>query len=107
LADARERLRALDARWDADRVARLLREHGVDVTLAWRGGRRGYGDQLSPRELNVIALVVKGWTNRKVAEALHLSPRTVDRHLSTAMRKLAVSSRTELARVAAEREIVG
>ncbi|WP_162605516.1 helix-turn-helix transcriptional regulator [Jiangella ureilytica] len=97
LGTVQRRLRDLGARWDADRVAQVLRSHGVDVARAWRGGRRGYGDQLSPRELEVALLVAQGRTNRQVAEALFLSPRTVDRHLSAAMRKLGVSSRTALA----------
>ncbi|WP_343074829.1 helix-turn-helix transcriptional regulator [Phytoactinopolyspora alkaliphila] len=90
------------ARWDADRVAHLLRRHGVEVARAWRGGRRGYGDQLSPRELEVVRLVATGLTSRKVAETLFLSPRTVDRHLSSAMRKLDVSSRAALALAASD-----
>lgn len=97
LTSVQRRLRALGARWDADRVARLLREHGVDVALTWRGGRRGYGERLSPRELEVACLVAEGMTNRQAAEALFLSPRTVDRHMSAAMRKLGVTSRTALA----------
>lgn len=91
------RLHDLGARWDADRVARGLRAHGMEVARTWRGGRRGYGDQLSPREAEVAALVARGMTNRQVADELYLSPRTVDRHLGAAMRKLGVSSRTALA----------
>ncbi|WP_165974297.1 helix-turn-helix transcriptional regulator [Nonomuraea deserti] len=102
LGETLSRLRDLGARWDADRVAGLLRAHGVDVANAWRGGRRGYGDRLSPRELEVAGLVARGWTNRKIAETLFLSPRTVDRHLSTAMRKLSVTSRTALAAAVSE-----
>ncbi|PSK96110.1 regulatory LuxR family protein [Haloactinopolyspora alba] len=97
LGEAQQRLTALGARWDADRVARLLRERGVEVSRAWHGGRRGYGDELSPREREVCDLVARGLTNRQVAEALFLSPRTVDRHLGAAMRKLGVTSRTALA----------
>lgn len=101
LTDARRRLTELGARWDADRIALLLRRHGVEVPRAWRGGRRGYGDQLSPRELEVARLVADGMTNREVGEVLFISPRTVDRHLAGAMRKLGVHSRTALAKVAA------
>ncbi|NDL59851.1 helix-turn-helix transcriptional regulator [Phytoactinopolyspora mesophila] len=100
LTTAQQRLQALGARWDADRVAHLLRQHGVEVSRTWRGGRRGYGDQLSPRELEVVRLVARGMTNRQAAESLFLSPRTVDRHLSAAMRKLDVGSRTALAMAA-------
>ncbi|HYJ68657.1 MAG TPA: AAA family ATPase [Nocardioidaceae bacterium] len=97
LTDVQHRLAALGARWDADRVARRLRRLGVEVARVWRGGRRGYGDQLSPRELDVARLVAQGMTNRQVATALFLSPRTVDRHLSAVMRKLNVHSRTAVA----------
>ena len=47
-------------------------------------------------------LVAEGLTNRQVAEALFLSPRTVERHLGAAMRKLGISGRATLARLAAE-----
>lgn len=97
LQAVQRQLRDTGASHDADRIARLLRSRGVDVARAWRGGRRGYGDQLSPREREVAHLVAQGLTNRQVAQELFLSPRTVDRHLSAAMRKLGVASRTALA----------
>ena len=87
----------LGARGDADRVARGLRERGVEVRRPWRGGRRGYGDQPSPRELEVVRLVLAGKTNREIADELCKSPRTVAGQLGSVMRKLGVSSRTELA----------
>ncbi|MBM9506182.1 helix-turn-helix transcriptional regulator [Actinacidiphila acididurans] len=97
LADVRERLIRLGALGDADRVVATLREHGVAAKRPRRGGRRGYGDRLSPRELEVTRLVATGRSNRQIAEALFLSPKTVAQHLSSAMRKLGVSSRTALA----------
>jgi DNA-binding CsgD family transcriptional regulator len=102
LSQAQQRLTRLGARWDADRVAQLLRQHGVEVARPWHGGRRGYGDRLSPRELEVVRLVARGLTNPQAAETLFLSPRTVDRHVSAAMHKLGVSSRTALAVAATE-----
>lgn len=102
LGDTQQRLRDLGARWDADRVAQLVREHGREVARAWRGGRRGYGDQLSPRELDVVGLVARGMTNRQAAATLFLSPRTVEGHVKSAMRKLEVTSRTALAIAAIE-----
>lgn len=97
LAAVQRQLRERSASWDADRVAKLLRSHGIEVARVWRGGRHGYGDRLSPREQEVAQLVAQGLTNRQVAEELFLSPRTIDRHLSAAMRKLGVTSRTALA----------
>ncbi|HEX6208156.1 MAG TPA: LuxR C-terminal-related transcriptional regulator [Actinomycetota bacterium] len=90
-------LELVGASWYADRVRRKLRGSGVVVSRPWRGGRRGYGDELSPRELEVARLVAEGRTNRQIAESLYLSPRTVGHHVSNAMRKLGVTSRAALA----------
>jgi DNA-binding CsgD family transcriptional regulator len=101
-----QRLLALGAGWDADRVARRLRHHGVDVARTWRRGPRGYGDQLSPRELEVVALVARGLTNRQIGESLYLSPRTVGHHLRAAMRKLNASTRTAVALAATDAGLI-
>ena len=49
---------------------------------------------LSARELEVLALIANGDTNREIANALVISERTVARHLSNIFTKLGVSSRT-------------
>jgi len=94
----------LGARTDADRLAVALATHGARPRRSWRGGRRGrrgYGGELSPRELEVVRLVVAGHTNREIAAALSRSPHTVSKQLRAAMRKLGVNSRTTLAVTAA------
>ena len=106
LAEVLESLSGLGARGDAMRVIRTLNEHGVQARRPWWGGRRGYGDQLSPRELDVVRLLIDGRTNRQVAEELVLSPKTVANHVDSLMRKLGVSSRTALAVRAVEAGIV-
>ncbi|MET9018345.1 AAA family ATPase [Actinopolymorpha sp. NPDC004070] len=106
LTETERDLRSLGARWDADRVARLLRHHGVEVARTWRRGPRGYGDQLSPRELEVVGLVARGLTNRQIGETLFLSPRTVGHHLRAATRKLGVSTRTAAAIAASEAGLI-
>jgi DNA-binding CsgD family transcriptional regulator len=85
----------LGATWDVARCRHLLRSLGR--TLPHRRGRRGYGGQLSPREQEVVRLVRTGLTNREVAEALFLSPRTVEAHVARALRKLGLRSRRALA----------
>lgn len=97
LSDVFVGLAELGARAAAERVMATLRQHGVTVRRPWRGGSRGYGDELSPRELDVVRLLVDGRSNREIAEALVLSPKTVARHVDSAMRKLGVNSRTALA----------
>ena len=99
-------LSELGARPAAARVAETLRQHGTDVPNPWRGGRRGYGDELSPRELDVVRLLVGGRTNREIGQVLFLSPKTVARHLNSAMRKLGVTSRTAAAVRAIETGVV-
>ncbi|MFJ2261527.1 AAA family ATPase [Streptomyces sp. NPDC087844] len=88
---------ALGARVDAERVRAVLREAGAPVKEVWRGGRRGYGDQLSPRELEVVKLMLTGLTNPAIAQALSRSPKTIAAQLNSAMRKYKVTSRTALA----------
>jgi DNA-binding CsgD family transcriptional regulator len=97
LTGVRQSLVDLGALADAERVVSTLRGHGVDVRRVQRGGRRSYGNDLSPRELDVVSLLVSGLTNREIGELLVLSPKTVARHLDSARRKLSATSRTALA----------
>lgn len=48
---------------------------------------------LTPREREVLSLLATGRTDRKIAESLTISPRTVNRHLSNIFGKLEVPSR--------------
>jgi NarL family two-component system response regulator LiaR len=50
---------------------------------------------LSEREREVLQLAAKGMSNREISDVLHLSIRTVQRHLNTIFNKLNVGSRTE------------
>lgn len=98
-------LARLGASEDALRVRELLRAHGVEIKRD-RPGRPSYGRELSPRELDVARLLVRGTTNKEIAGRLFLSPKTVARHVESAMRKLGVASRTALAVQLVERAIV-
>lgn len=55
---------------------------------------------LTPREVDVLSLVAQGLTNKHIAEQLHLSPRTIEAHLTHIYKKLGVNSRTEAAMLA-------
>jgi DNA-binding CsgD family transcriptional regulator len=89
----------LGATRDVARVRRTMRQHRVPVPYPWRGGRRAYGQALSPREREVALLAAEGHTNQEIAERLYLSRRTVESHVASALRKLAASSRRDLARL--------
>jgi two-component system response regulator DevR len=54
---------------------------------------------LSPSEQRVAALVAEGYPNRRIAEQLHLSERTVRNYVSNILGKLGLGNRTELALV--------
>ena len=53
------------------------------------------GQTLTPREAEVLALLMAGSTNKEIAEQLVITPRTAKAHVSNILRKFNVSSRTE------------
>jgi DNA-binding CsgD family transcriptional regulator len=61
--------------------------------------RRGAPSELTPTEQSVAELAASGRTNREVAEALFISPKTVEANLARAYRKLGVTSRAQLGAV--------
>jgi DNA-binding NarL/FixJ family response regulator len=61
---------------------------------------------LTAREAEVLGLVASGRTNRDIAAALHLSERTVARHLSNIFTKIGVTSRTAATAFAYENDLV-
>lgn len=63
-------------------------------------------DRLTPRELEVMRLIARGYTYREAATELVLSIKTVETHVSAVLRKLQLSDRRELARWAAARRLV-
>jgi DNA-binding CsgD family transcriptional regulator len=68
--------------------------------LAHTGIRRPAAtDQLTDGERRVAELAAAGRTNREVAAALFMSPKTVEAHLARAYQKLGITSRAELGAV--------
>ena len=64
------------------------------------------GHDLTERELEVLALVVKGLNNAQIAGVLTVSPSTVKNHVSSILSKLGVATRTEAAAMAIQKQIV-
>jgi len=64
-------------------------------------------DQLTPREKEVLQLVVSGKPNKLIARALDISTRTVEAHRAHLMEKLEVGSLAELVRLALQCGIAG
>jgi len=63
-------------------------------------------DQLTPREREVLRLIARGYTYKELARRLSISPKTVESHVSSVLRKLQLSSRHELTRWAADRKLL-
>ena len=63
-------------------------------------------DPLTPRELQVVKLIAEANTNDQIAEALTISPRTVERHRENILGKLGMRDRVELTRYAIRRGLV-
>jgi DNA-binding NarL/FixJ family response regulator len=63
-------------------------------------------DQLSPREKEVLRLIALGHTYKETAMRLDIAAKTIERHVSSVLRKLQLSNRHELARWAADHRIV-
>jgi len=87
----------MGARSQGRLATQALRKLGV---RAWRrrGATSGVGlGSLSHREREVVHLAADGHSNAEIAQALVLSPRTVERHLTNVLAKLSLRNRTELA----------
>jgi DNA-binding NarL/FixJ family response regulator len=89
-----------------ERVAdQLLRALGVRT---WRRQATAAGDDplatLTPREREIALLVGAGSTNPEIASAVFLSRKTIERHVSNILAKLAVRNRAELAAVISHRQ---
>ena len=99
IVEAREPLRqALDlaTRCDATPLAERAR---TELQIAGARPRRPQlsgADALTTNERRVAALAAEGRSNREIAQALYVSPKTVEKHLTAAYRKLGVGKREEL-----------
>ncbi|MBY6365756.1 response regulator [Rhodococcoides corynebacterioides] len=62
-------------------------------------------DSLTPRELEVLRLLARGYTYREIAETLFISVKTVETHASNVLRKTQQSNRNALTRWAHRRRI--
>ena len=111
-AEARRHLEAaitlyerLEATWDISRAEGRLRTAGVrrGVYGARKRPRQGW-EALTETETRVALLVAEGYSNPDIAAQLFISRRTVQTHVSNILAKLNLTSRVELAVVAAGRE---
>jgi DNA-binding CsgD family transcriptional regulator len=99
-AEAREHLRQaleLAQRSGAARLAEQAHEELIATGARPRRVVLSGADALTPSERRIAAMAAEGMSNRDIAQALFVTLRTVEMHLSNAFRKLDISSRTQLA----------
>ena len=96
LLSALRELDRLGADLDARQVRKQLRDRSIPVPSARRGNPHTYGSALSPREIEVAELAARGDKTPDIARSLFLSPKTVEAHLATIMRKLGIKNRAQL-----------
>ncbi|WP_263408297.1 response regulator [Terriglobus tenax] len=88
-----------------ERVVNLVKAlHDLMQKAAAQPERRTYG--LTPRELEVVACIVEGCSNKDIAKQFTISEETVKRHLSNVFDKTGVSTRLELALFAISHKLV-
>ncbi|WP_293240976.1 LuxR family transcriptional regulator [Mycolicibacterium sp.] len=80
-----------------EELATPLWAHRAAAELKRTDAPRSGDSDLTPSELRVARLAAAGMTNKDIASALFISPKTVEHNLSSVYRKLAVRTRAELA----------
>jgi NarL family two-component system response regulator LiaR len=86
------------------RFAARAVHHFAEAARRGGGGTRGPLEGLSPRENDVLRMLAEGLTDREIANALVISPRTVETHVSNILHKLGVRNRAEAAQRYRERQ---
>lgn len=91
----------------ASRLRRKLRQDGISgVPRGPRPATRAHPAGLTPRQVDVLELLVEGLTNAQIADRLFISPKTVDHHVSALLAKLDASGREQAAELAREQRLV-
>ena len=78
----------------------------IPAAVAERLAVRMGGPGLTSRELDVLALIVKGNSNKEIAATLSISEATVKTHINNILSKLGASDRTQAATMALQRGII-
>ncbi len=81
-------------------------ERYLDPRIASRVAALSHAPRLSPRERDVLRLVVAGKSNKEIAAALKVTERTVKFHMTSIFNKLGAENRAQAVTIAHERGLV-
>lgn len=79
---------------------------GTVMTETTTGDQATVTISFTPREKEVLSLLADGLSNSQIGDRLHLSPRTVEKHVSNLLNKTDTSNRSELLRFAVDHHLV-
>ena len=79
------------------KIARVKLDNGSAPTPVASGSSHEYPHHLTTREVEVMALLAEGLTNKAIGERLYVSPRTVSTHISNLLAKIGAANRGEAA----------
>jgi len=85
--------KVLDEQGIGDWLLKKFKRFGGEVFT----GQEDFLSPLTPREMEILELVVQGMSNRKIAYRLGISHQTVKNHMTAILRKLGATGRTEAA----------
>lgn len=91
---------------DAARGQGTLDDAAAQALIEGAQQRESVGQDLTPRELEVLGLLVQGKTNKELSQELTISEATVRLHVSNILAKLQVGNRTEAVSVALQNGLV-
>jgi len=90
---------------DQESVPHLIQAvRGMEPPLRASAAKQDLG--LTPREMQIVALIVAGYTNKDLAKELRISQNTTKHHLTNIFNKLGVSNRLELVLYAIDNRLV-
>jgi two-component system NarL family response regulator len=89
-------------RWNSVRIGHTYFPRSIRNSVPGKLNRPA----LSPRELDILRLIVKGLSNQETAGALNITRGTVKWHVNIILRRLDVGDRTQAVVVAVQRGIV-
>lgn len=92
-------------RYFNDAIKKLIFEDFYSVEKL-KNPKKALPNQLTKRELEVLALVATGKSNREVAESLFISVKTVETHKTHILIKLGLNNNSELIRYAVKNNII-
>jgi DNA-binding NarL/FixJ family response regulator len=88
-------------------ISPALKGFALDAAVRTNSGRRSPdGDYLTAREKQVLQFAAEGNTSVMIASRMFLSPRTVESHRSSLMKKLGLKTQTDLVRYAIRKQIL-